>query len=114
MPEPRTPRTKAQQSRNQKNAASLRTITLFVFAVTFLAYVLLLTKNYYWDGIFFAQVIEDAPRVNAVLIHPSHLIDQIFGYLAYRATRSFGLNVRALSVLQISNCFLGAAAAGVF
>ena len=107
------PRTQFQQSSNH-TSATLRTITLFVFAGSFLAYVLLLTKNFYWDGIFFAQVIEDAPRINATLIHPSHLIDQVLGYIAYRATRFFGLNLRALTVLQLSNCFFGAAAAAVF
>ena len=100
--------------RQDHSPVSLRRITLLVFAVTCLAYVLLLTKNYYWDGIFFAQVIEDAPRMNATLIHPSHLVDQIFGYFAYRLARWVGLNVRALTVLQVSNCFLGAAAAVVF
>ncbi|HEY3104482.1 MAG TPA: hypothetical protein VGJ69_12895 [Pyrinomonadaceae bacterium] len=111
--------------RNQRqsptaNAASnesetkLRTVTLLVFAASFLAYVLLLTKNYYWDGIFFAQVIEDAPRVNASLIHPSHLLDLVFEYAAYRATRMLGFHPRALTVLQVSNCFLAAAAVALF
>lgn len=93
---------------------TLRTLTLLVFVTTFLAYIGLLTKNYYWDGIFFAQVIEDAPRINATLIHPSHLIDQILGFLLYRATRLCGLNLRAVTVLQVSNCIFGAAAAAVF
>ena len=93
---------------------TLRTITLFVFVATLLSYILLLTKNYYWDGIFFAQVIEDAPRINATLIHPSHLIDQVLGFLVYRATRLCGLRIRAVTVLQVSNCFFGAAAAAVF
>jgi len=93
---------------------TLRTLTLLVFVTTFLAYVGLLTRNYYWDGIFFAQVIEDAPRINATLIHPSHLIDQILGFLLYRATRLCGLKLRALTVLQVSNCIFGAAAAALF
>jgi hypothetical protein len=108
------PRNQLQQNSSYKSTASLRTITWVVFAATFVAYVLLLTKNYYWDGIFFAQVIEDAPRINATLLHPSHLIDQIFGYALYRATTLIGLNLRALTVLQVSNCFFGAAAAVVF
>jgi len=102
------------QLHDNRSRKSLRTISLIVFIATVLGYLFLLTKNYYWDGIFFAQVIEDAPRINATLIHPSHLIDQVFGYLAYRATRLVGLNVRALTVLQVLNCFLGAAAVVVF
>lgn len=85
-----------------------------VFAVSFLAYVLLLTKNYYWDGIFFAQVIEDAPRINATLIHPNHLLDLIFEYVLFRTVRLLGFQARALTVLQLSNCVLAAAAVALF
>ena len=95
-------------------ASRLRLVTLLAFGIAFLAYVLLLTKNYYWDGIFFAQVIEDAPRVNATLIHPSHLLDLIFEYALYRGVRVVGFHPRALLVLQVSNCFLGAAAVALF
>lgn len=31
------------------------------------------TRNYYWDGIAFAQAIEDAPGLGPLLIHPNHL-----------------------------------------
>jgi hypothetical protein len=88
-------------------------LTLLVFAVAFLAYILLLTKNYYWDGIFFAQVIEDAPRVNATLIHPNHLLDQVIEYFGYRAVIALGFHARALLVLQVSNCVLGALAVAI-
>src|SRR5262249_37441005 len=94
--------------------ASVRRIALLVFAATLLAYALLLTKNYYWDGIFFAQVIEDAPRFNATLIHPSHLLDLIFEYAAFRSVRLLGLRPRALTILQVSNCFFAAAAVALF
>jgi len=85
-----------------------------VCAVAFLAYVLLRTKNYYWDGIFFSQVIEDARRVNATLIHPSHLLDLVFEYALFRAVRLLGFHPRALTVLQLSNCVLAAAAVAIF
>ena len=105
---------KQPQHGPNKSATSLRTITLAVFAVSFLAYILLLTKNYYWDGIFFAQVIEDAPRINATLFHPSHLLDLVFEYALYRGVRLLGFDPRAVAVLQVSNCVLGAAAVTLF
>ena len=85
-----------------------------VFAVAFLSYVLLLTKTYYWDGIFFAQTIENAPRLNASLIHPSHLLDMVLQYVIYHAVLATGLQPRALTVMQVSNCVFAAVAACVF
>ena len=38
------------------------------------------TKVYYWDGITFAQAIEDASSPNATLTHPNHLIYSYVGY----------------------------------
>ncbi|HEX8920224.1 MAG TPA: DUF2723 domain-containing protein, partial [Pyrinomonadaceae bacterium] len=89
-------------------------LLLVMFAGIFLAYLLLLTKNYYWDGIFFAQTIEDATRLDPQLLHPNHLIYNVVGYLCYRAARGLGLQVRAVEVLQILNCFAGALSAYVF
>jgi hypothetical protein len=108
------PRTQRNHNPSRRSLASVRTITLLIFAATLLAYVLLLTKNFYWDGIFFAQVIEDAPRINATLVHPSHLVDLIFQYLLFRTVRLFGFQARALTILQLSNCVLAAASVAVF
>lgn len=85
-----------------------------VFAVTFLSYILLLTKNYYWDGIFFAHTVEGASRLNASLVHPSHLLDMVFQYVIYRAVRLTGFQPRALTVMQVSSCIFAAVAACVF
>jgi len=84
-----------------------------MFAGILLAYLALLTKNYYWDGIFFAQTIEDAPNLNAALLHPNHLIYNVPGYLLYRIAQTMGIQLRAVEVLQILNCFVGTAAAFV-
>ena len=108
------PDTKLKHITSRQSPASVRTIVPIVFAVSFLAYLLLLTKNYYWDGIFFAQVIEDAPRINATLIHPNHLLDLIFEYVLFRIVRLLGFQARALTVLQLSNCVLAAAAVALF
>jgi hypothetical protein len=91
-----------------------RVLLATVFAVTFLSYILLLTRNYYWDGIFFAHTIESAPRLNASLVHPSHLLDMVFQYVIYRAVLLTGFQPRALTVMQVSNCIIAALAACVF
>ena len=108
------PRTQLQHNLNRQGRASVRMITLLVFAAAFLAYVLLLTKNYYWDGIFFAQLLEDAPRINATLIHPSHLLDLVFEYVLFRSVRLLGFHPRAHIVLQVSNCVFAAVAVALF
>jgi hypothetical protein len=47
---------------------------LILFSVTAVIYLLFPTRVYYWDGIVFAQAIEDASRLNPSLVHPNHLI----------------------------------------
>ncbi|HUQ33064.1 MAG TPA: hypothetical protein VM095_13165 [Pyrinomonadaceae bacterium] len=89
-------------------------LVILMFAGILVAYLLLLTKNYYWDGIFFAQTIEDARGLDAQLLHPNHLIYNVVGYLFYRAAHALGLRPRAVEVLQILNCFLGVLSAYVF
>src|SRR3954463_15691016 len=77
-------------------------------------YWLLPTKNYFWDGVDFAQHIEDAARLDASLIHPNHLFYNAFGYLIYQAARALGRSWRAIEALQIANSFLSVLAAYVF
>jgi hypothetical protein len=81
-----------------------------------LVYAMLPTKNYYWDGISFAQNIEQAgglktPGFWANLIHPNHLVYNVIGYLVWNAVRGLGFQVRALTVLQAINMVAGAACA---
>ncbi|HYY41383.1 MAG TPA: hypothetical protein VE775_01550, partial [Pyrinomonadaceae bacterium] len=64
------------------------------------------TRNYFWDGIDFAQTIEDTPCLCGPLIHPSHLAYNVLGYLAYRMAQGVGAHLRALSVLQLTNSVL--------
>lgn len=86
---------------------------LVVAAGVLLCYLALLTKNYYWDGIFFARVIEEARGLDASLLHPNHLVYNVVGYLFYKLAHGAGLEVRAVVVLQVVNCFFGAASAYV-
>lgn len=85
-------------------------ICLGIFAV----YLSLPTRNYYWDGIAFAQQIEDAPKLAPSLIHPNHLVYTPAGYLAYRLVHALGFHTRALVTLQITNSLLSAACAYLF
>jgi hypothetical protein len=74
-----------------------------LFTALFLIYVAFPTKNYYYDGIFFARSIEEATSLQSSLIHPNHLIYTPFGYLAYRLTQTLGFTFRAIQVLQVLN-----------
>ena len=82
---------------------SLKLITLAAFTVIFLSYIAFPTKNYYYDGIFFAQVIENSKGLNGSLLHPNHLLYNAFGYLLYRASQAIALSLRAVQVLQFAN-----------
>lgn len=104
----------AGQYDSSRFALKRQPLWLLMFAGILLAYLLLLTKNYYWDGIFFAQTIEDATRLDPQLLHPNHLVYNVVGYLFYSAARGLGIQVRAVEVLQILNCFIGALCAYVF
>ncbi len=84
---------------------------LFIVIVTI--YLVFPTKNYYWDGIAFAQTIEDATRVNSSLLHPNHLIYSFVGYTFFRLWRGLGIDIRAVQALQVLNAFLGALCATV-
>src|SRR5687767_3691493 len=116
-PQPRPMRNRKGHARESDPGSFFsrpRMLLATVFAVTFLSYILLLTRNYYWDGIFFAHTIESATRLNASLIHPSHLLDMVFHYGIYRAVLLTGFQPRALTVMQVSNCVFAALAACMF
>lgn len=90
--------------------AQARFLPFIIFAAILLLYLCFPTKQYFFDGISFAQTIEDASGLNTTLIHPNHLFYEIFGYLIYKAVRATGLHPRSLTVLQVTNGFLGALA----
>ena len=82
--------------------------TVILFAVIAGIYLLFPTKNYYWDGIAFAQAIEGAPQLHPSLVHPNHLIYNLVGYVFYRALQFAGFSLRAVTALQILNSLCGA------
>jgi len=85
----------------------------FLFAATAIVYLAFPTRVYYWDGITFAQAIEDAGSLDPSLVHPNHLIYNFAGYLFYKLLHTFGVEVRALTALQILNSLLSAMCASV-
>lgn len=88
-----------------------RWLPWIIFPGTLLVYLLFPSKNYYWDGIFFARVIEDVPGLSPSLFHPNHLLYNFVGYFLYRCARTLGLNWRAVEVLQVANSVVSACTA---
>ena len=93
---------------------NLRQISpLLLFLVTALVYLAFPTRAYYWDGIVFAQVIEDASSLSPSLVHPNHLIYNFAGYIFYKILGALGFDIRAVTALQILNSLLSAVCAAV-
>lgn len=86
---------------------------LILLIVTVAIYLLFPTRVYYWDGIVFAQAIEDAARLSPSLVHPNHLIYNFAGYLFYKLLRALGADIRAVTALQILNSLLSVLCARV-
>lgn len=78
-------------------------LSWIVFPAVLLIYLLFPTRNYYWDGIFFARVIESLPGLHSTLLHPNHLLYNVVGYFLYKFFHAMGLQWRAIEVLQFAN-----------
>ena len=89
----------------EASESSTRKVPLswLVFPAILLVYLFFPTKSYYWDGVFFARVIEGVPSFHPTLFHPNHLLYSAVGYLLYRVAQGLGLQWRALEVLQVAN-----------
>lgn len=97
---------KAERVHRLSSKASDTLLSWIIFPAILLVYLLFPTKNYYWDGIFFARVIEDAPGFHPTLVHPNHLLYNVFGYVLYKLVKAVGLNWRAVEVLTVANCIV--------
>jgi hypothetical protein len=82
-----------------------RLVSAILF-LPFVLYLLLPTKQFYWDGVSFALDIEQAHGNLSSLLRPNHLIYNLAGYFFYEL---FGEKVRALFLLQALNSILGGA-----
>ncbi len=81
--------------------------------MTLVFYLAFLTRTYYWDGVLFSLDIESVHRGAvpvATLFHPNHLFYSALGYVLYSAAMSCGLTMRAITVLQVFNALISAAA----
>ncbi len=76
-------------------------------------YLLFPAKNYFFDGIAFAQAIEDARRLDTTLVHPNHLLYNVAGYLFYQLTQALGVSLRAIQALQVLDAVLSVLSAYV-
>jgi hypothetical protein len=85
---------------------------LLIFFAVLIVYLSFPTKNYYWDGISYAQEIEDG-SAGPWYLHPNHLLYAPLGQQLWLAADAAGLNLRALTVLQILSMVTGAATAAV-
>jgi hypothetical protein len=69
------------------------------------AYLAFPTRNYYWDGVAFAIEIEKNFPPSR-LVHPNHLIYELWGSWLYDLFDWIGLPIRALYLMQAANCLL--------
>ena len=90
----------------------MRRAALLLFAAVSLIYLSFPTQNYYWDGVFFAQIIEEDPG-GPWYLHPNHLLYNPLGRLVWLGLNALGMNLRALAALQILSSLTGAAAVAV-
>ena len=74
-------------------AQRVRLLSILLAVAIAVIYLLFLIRLYYWDGIVFAQAIEDAPKLDLSLVHPNHLIYNSGGYLFYRLLRLVGIDI---------------------
>ncbi len=90
-----------------------KAVPFIIVLVLLVIYVAFPTKNYYWDGIEFAHLIENTASFGTSLLHPNHLFYNAFCYAIYKAVRAVGIDARALTVLQTIGSVLSALAAFV-
>lgn len=83
----------------------------FLFFGVLFVYLLFPTRNYYWDGIAFARTIEQSGGLGPALIHPHHLLYNVFGYCVHQAFAAVGLQMRAVHAMQTANALLSALSA---
>jgi len=83
-------------------------LSILLFLSVLLIYLVLPTSDYYWDGISFAQNIEDSRSLSPDLLHPNHLIYTPVGYLIHTGLAQIGFSLRSLDVLRMINSLLSA------
>jgi hypothetical protein len=82
----------------------MKRLSSAVLFLPLILYLLLPTKQFYWDGVSFALDIEQAAGSLDSLLRPNHLIYNPAGYFLHEL---FGEKIRALFLLQELNSILG-------
>ncbi len=77
-------------------------------ALPLAVYLLLPTRNFYWDGVAFAINVEKQLPLRDTL-HPNHLLYAAAHVWLYRAALLIGVQTRALFLMQFVNSLLAAA-----
>jgi hypothetical protein len=72
-------------------------------------YLILPTREFYWDGVGFALAVETPPVSPDSLLFPNHLLYNLMGYAVWRAVVAAGMPFRALEVFQALNSLFAAA-----
>jgi hypothetical protein len=80
--------------------------SLAVFCGFAALYSVFRTRDFYWDGIAFAQSIEDSGD-HSFLVHPNHLLYTVLGAYLHDLAGS-RLGFRAIDTLQLANCLIAA------
>jgi hypothetical protein len=80
--------------------------------IAFAVYLLMPSREFYWDGVGFALAIETGAGTPDSLLHPNHLLYNLMGYAGWKTAALCGLPLRALYLLQACNAAF--ASAGVY
>ncbi len=88
-------------------------LTAVIFFFVLAIYLLVPVKDYFFDGIEFAQTNEDSRGLNLFLFHPNHLLYTATGYAMYRAAHALGIPVRALTLEVLFNTLVSALTAAL-
>lgn len=89
-------------------SATIRLVQAVLLALPLLLYLLLPTRNYYWDGVGISLEVEKGLPPH-LLLYPSHLIYALWGDWLYRGVAALGIHARALFLFQIANTLLAGA-----
>jgi len=72
-------------------------------------YLLVPTREFYWDGVHFALAIEEPHTSLPALLQPNHLVYNLMGYAVWKSVAATGIALRALFLLQMLNALFAAA-----
>ncbi|MBI5555251.1 MAG: DUF2723 domain-containing protein [Elusimicrobia bacterium] len=87
-------------------------LALSLFFSFFILYFKFLSRDFNFDGIVFAYILEHPTNFN--IFHGNHLLYNLFNYCFYQIALVFGFSGRAIYLLAIVDAFCGALGIGIF